>query len=71
MKMLKVLNVLNRTSDMIDSQDVSEQELEVLRGDAVGNNLCSSKWIINTLMSLCEVISYIIIKITLYILTIL
>ncbi|XP_011863331.1 PREDICTED: protein SAAL1 [Vollenhovia emeryi] len=40
---------------MIDSQDVSEQELEVLRGDAVGDNLCSSKWIINTLMSLCEV----------------
>jgi len=44
---------------MIDSQDVSEQELEVLRGDAVGkNNLCSSKWIINTLMSLCQVIPY-------------
>lgn len=43
---------------MIDSQDVSEQELEVLRGDAVGNNLCSSKWIINTLKSLCEVIYY-------------
>lgn len=53
-----MLKVLNRASDMIDSQDVSEQELEVLRGDAVGNNLCSSKWIINTLMSLCEVISY-------------
>lgn len=43
---------------MIDSQDVSEQELEVLRGDAVGNSLCSSKWIINTLMSLCEVSFY-------------
>ncbi|XP_071557852.1 protein saal1-like isoform X2 [Temnothorax nylanderi] len=40
---------------MIDSQDVSEQELEVLRGDALSNNLCSSKWIIKTLMSLCEI----------------
>ncbi|XP_012055083.1 PREDICTED: protein saal1 [Atta cephalotes] len=40
---------------MIDSQDVSKEELEVLKGDAVGNNLCSSKWIINTLMSLLKV----------------
>ncbi|KAL6265417.1 hypothetical protein P5V15_002213 [Pogonomyrmex californicus] len=41
---------------MIDSQDISEQELEVLKGDTVGgNNLCSSKWLINTLMSLCQV----------------
>lgn len=53
-KMLKV----HRTSEMIDSQDVSKEELEVLKGDAVGNNLCSSKWIINTLMSLLKVISY-------------
>ncbi|KYQ57008.1 Protein SAAL1 [Trachymyrmex zeteki] len=49
--MLKV----HRTSEMIDSQDVSKEELEVLKGDAVGNNLCSSKWIINTLMSLLKV----------------
>lgn len=53
--MLKV----HRTFEMIDSQDVSKEELEVLKGDAVGNNLCSSKWIINTLMSLLKVISYI------------
>jgi len=52
--MLKV----HRTFEMIDSQDVSKEELEVLKGDAVGNNLCSSKWIINTLMSLLKVISY-------------
>lgn len=40
---------------MLDPDDLSEQELETLRGDAVGNNLCSSKWIISTLMSLCEI----------------
>ncbi|KAL6436952.1 hypothetical protein ACFW04_004943 [Cataglyphis niger] len=40
---------------MLHSEDLSEQELETLRGDAIGNNLCSSKWIINTLMSLCEI----------------
>ncbi|XP_072746051.1 uncharacterized protein [Anoplolepis gracilipes] len=39
---------------MLNSEDLSEQELETLRGDAVGNNLCSGKWIISTLMSLCE-----------------
>ncbi|EGI57194.1 Protein SAAL1, partial [Acromyrmex echinatior] len=43
------------TFEMIDSQDVSKEELEVLKGDAVGNNLCSSKWILNTLMSLLKV----------------
>lgn len=40
---------------MLHSEDLSEQELETLRGDAIGNNLCSSKWIINTLMSLCKI----------------
>ncbi|CAL1685494.1 unnamed protein product [Lasius platythorax] len=40
---------------MLDPEDLSEQELETLRGDAVGDNLCSSKWIISTLMSLCEI----------------
>ncbi|XP_029674354.1 protein saal1 [Formica exsecta] len=40
---------------MLNSEDLSEQELKTLRGDALGNNLCSSKWIINTLMSLCEI----------------
>lgn len=45
-------------SGIIDSQDVSEQELETLKGDAVGDNLYSSRWIISTLMSLCEVIFY-------------
>lgn len=43
------------STDMLDPEDLSEQELETLRGDAVGDNLCSSKWIISTLMSLCEV----------------
>ncbi|XP_011157806.2 protein SAAL1 [Solenopsis invicta] len=40
---------------MIDSQDVNEEELEVLKGDAVGNSLCSSSWIIKTLMSLSQI----------------
>ncbi|XP_028049535.1 protein SAAL1 [Monomorium pharaonis] len=40
---------------MIDSQDVSEEELKVLKGDAVGNSLCSSSWIIKTLMSLSQI----------------
>ncbi|XP_029165449.1 LOW QUALITY PROTEIN: protein saal1 [Nylanderia fulva] len=40
---------------MLNSEDLSEQELETLRGDAVGDNLCSSKWIISTLMSLCKI----------------
>lgn len=40
---------------MINPEDITEQELETLKGDAVGDSLCSSKWIINTLMSLCEV----------------
>ncbi|XP_011349515.1 uncharacterized protein LOC105286331 isoform X2 [Ooceraea biroi] len=39
---------------MINPEDISEKELEALRGDAVGDSLCSNKWILNTLMSLCE-----------------
>lgn len=41
---------------MIDSQDVNEEELQILKGDAIGDNLCSEKWMITTLMSLCKVV---------------
>lgn len=40
---------------MLNPEDLSEQELETLRGDAVGDNLYSSKWIISTLMDLCKI----------------
>lgn len=41
---------------MIDSQDVNEEELQILKGDAIGDNLCSEKWMITTLMSMYEVV---------------
>ncbi|XP_071554443.1 uncharacterized protein [Temnothorax nylanderi] len=47
--------VHGRISYMMDSQDVSEQELKVLRDDAVGKNLHISNWINNTLKSLHEI----------------
>lgn len=40
---------------MIDSQDVNEEELQILKGDAIGDNLCSEKWMITTLMSMYEI----------------
>ncbi|XP_071644622.1 uncharacterized protein [Temnothorax longispinosus] len=48
--------VLDRTSNMTDSQDVkNEQESEVLKGDTVVDELYRSKLIASTLMSLYEI----------------
>lgn len=41
---------------VLEVQDIGESEIEKLKGDTVGSTVYSSKWIINTLLSISKVI---------------
>ena len=45
------------SSAMLESQEFNETERDTMKGDTVGDTVYSSKWIINTLISLSKVIA--------------
>ena len=45
-------------SVVLESHEFNEIERDIMKGDTIGDTVYSSKWIINTLISLSKVIAF-------------
>ena len=52
---------LNNAYIVLDSQELNESELDIMKGDTIGDTVYSARWIIKTLEALIQVIHVIII----------
>lgn len=49
-------NFSSNNSVVMDARDVNESEMKTMKGDTIGDTMYSARWIINTLISLSNVI---------------
>jgi hypothetical protein len=47
--------ITENSNRILESQEISDNEHSVIKGDTIGETLYSAKWILNTLISLSKV----------------